>query len=148
MNFNPENRGGFTLIEALLVVALLVVIFGLSVGLNSNFYGTHALISERDNLVSLLRHARSLAMDNVGESSHGVFVSSNQYVLFNGDSYALRDPQYDVVFPRTSSVGAEGLPEVVFSPLEGNSGVSGTIAVFLGDGRSQIHINNEGAIGW
>src|SRR3989339_112068 len=82
-------KSGFTLLEVMIVVAILAIIMGVTMSSGFGFYNNQSLIGERDGLVSLLRHARGRAMNNMNQSSHGVYISTstNQYILFQGASY-------------------------------------------------------------
>jgi prepilin-type N-terminal cleavage/methylation domain-containing protein len=146
----PRADVGFTLIEVVVAIALLAMIFSFSFGVGSNFYGSQVLVAERDNLLSLLRSARSLAVNNVDQSSHGVFVSTStsQYAIFEGNSYASRNQSLDVYFPISYGAVITGLAEVVFSALDGKANVSGTIIISTSIGSSTITLNNEGRINW
>ncbi|MDO8537150.1 MAG: prepilin-type N-terminal cleavage/methylation domain-containing protein [bacterium] len=145
-----KARCGFTLIEVMVVVAILVVVFGYTIGAGSNFYTNQALISERDSLVSLLRGARSKSLVNINQLSHGVLIntSTNQYIVFDGASYAARNQAYDIVFPKSSAVAIAGPSEIVFSALEGASNTSDTIVISSGVGVANIVINSEGRVSW
>lgn len=146
--FTFQEKRGFTIVEVLIVVAILTIVFGFSLGVGSNFYSSQVLIGERDSVVSLLRNARTRAMNNTNQSSHGVFIDTNQYVAFDGESYAARNQAYDAVFPRSAGVTITGPLEIVFKVMEGTSNVSGTIAVTNGVGNVNIVLNNEGRINW
>ena len=144
----PRTATGFSIVEILIVVAILTIIFGFSVGIGSNFYSGQALIAERDSVIGLLRNARTRAMDNVNQLGHGVYIGANQYVAFDGESYAARIQDYDAAFPRFPGVTIAGPSEIVFKSIEGTSNVSGTIIISSGAGSANISLNNEGRINW
>lgn len=150
--FNPKssnlNSGGFTLIELVVVIAVSVVVFGFAFGVGSNFYGNQALIAERDSVLNLLRRARTKAMNNVGQSDHGLYIATTTYVVFEGSSYAARSQDFDEAFPRSNGAAISGPTEIVFTALEGASSVSGTISIASGKGQADISINREGRISW
>ena len=56
---------GFTLMEVLVVIALLGVIFSLSVFISLDTYRGSSFRNERDTLVGVLQEARSEAMNNI-----------------------------------------------------------------------------------
>lgn len=142
------RESGFTLIEVLVVLALTTALFGLGAGVGGNFYNNQTLISERDNIVGMLRNARNRAMDNANQTSHGVYIGAGGYTEFDGASYASRNTDYDATFPRYPKVTITGPSEIVFAAMEGISNVSGTISVSSGAGTVGISINNEGRISW
>lgn len=144
------ERRGFTILEIIVVVAILTIVFGYAVGAGSNFYFNQALIGERDSLVGMLRSARNRALDNVNQLSHGVYVSTStgRYIVFDGASYASRNQAYDLAFPKSGAVAASGPVEIVFAALDGTSNVSGTITLTASAGSANISVNSEGRISW
>lgn len=134
--------------EVLIVVGILAVVFAFAIGVGINFYGGQAVVSERDTLVNVLRAARGRALNNFDESSHGVFIAAAQYVLFEGNSYASRNQDFDSVFPRGKGLTMSGLSEVVFNAPQGDANASGTITLSNDLGNAKININNEGRIDW
>ena len=143
-----DSLNGYTLVEVLIVLAILTVIFGFAIEAGSNFYGGQSLSAERDSLTNLLKTARNQAMNNIDESSHGVYIVADKYILFEGNSYAARKQDFDSVFTRSKAVDISGLTEVVFNAPQGDSDSSGTITISNGNGAAVIRINNEGRIDW
>ena len=139
---------GFTLIEIVIVIALVVLIFGFAVGVGSDFYQSQSLIAERDTLLAVLRRARTNATNNVGQSDHGVLIAPDGYVIFEGGSYDLRNADFDENFPRGGNIEISGPAELVFSALEGVSNASGTISLENARGKIDISVNYEGRITW
>lgn len=143
-----RKGSGFTLIEVVLVIALLVLVFSFTLGVGSEFYFSQSLVAERDSLVNLLRRTRTRAMSNINQSDHGIFIDASQYIIFEGDSYASRDSELDETFPRTGGADIGGPAEIVFAALEGTSNVSDTISITTASGKVDISINYEGRIQW
>lgn len=142
------QRGGFSIIEILVVLAIAAVVFGYALGVGSEFYSSKSIMTERDNLVSILKRARSSAMSNMNQSSHGVYIATSSYVYFDGSSYATRNTDYDLLIPIQSGVTISGPGEIVFAALGGTSNTSGTITLSNGAGAANIKINLEGRIDW
>jgi prepilin-type N-terminal cleavage/methylation domain-containing protein len=95
---------GFTLVETLLVLALMSVLISVSLteGLASFTRGLSQ--NDRQLAVSALREARAEAMDGTctgnacaGPLAHGVFISQSGVTIFEGASYADRLQQADQV---------------------------------------------------
>ena len=145
---NLEPRWGFTLIEILIVMGILVLVFGFAVASGLDFYGSQSLVAERDVVVNLLRTARGSALENINQSDQGVFIDSTQYVLFEGSSYASRNQSLDAIYPRSKGVTITGPGEIVFTALEGRSNVSGTISIASGNGNANVSVNSEGRVNW
>lgn len=140
-----SGNTGFTVIELTVVIAIFVILLGLSFFINIDFYKSRMLISERDALVSILRRARAFALTNVNESSHGVFIGDN-FIVFQGLSYATRDPIWDEIYPKNAAIAVTGVQEVVFDALTADTSVSGTIALDYDQHSASVLINQGGRI--
>jgi hypothetical protein len=120
--------------------------FGLIFGVD--FYKTYSFDAERNTILSVLQKARSRALNNINQSPHGVSFQSNNYVIFQGASYASRDLNYDQAIPKNPAINASGLSETVFQQLSGEVQSGGDIVLDNGKRTSIISINNEGRINW
>ena len=136
----------FTLIELLIVMAVAAIILGLGYFIGFDFYKNYALRTENDVLTSILRKARSQAMNNIGGVSHGIQIGDSSYTIFYGDSYVSRDAQFDEIVKKSAGVGLSGLNEAVFQSLTAVSSASGTIVLSSGANSVYISVNYEGRI--
>ena len=138
---------GFTLLEVFLVLCLLAIIFAIGVPLVFTFYLDSELVTEKDNLVTILQRARNLAMTGEGANSHGVYFDTDKYVVFEGDDYSNRVQAYDHDFSRPGLVEVTGPSEIVFETLSGRTTSS---SFNLDNGRKSldINVNMEGVINW
>ena len=145
---------GFTVIEILVVLALVGFIASLGVTIGLDSYRRFLFYSERDTLVSILQRARSEALSNTGSAVasssifHGLFMAPENAVLFRGPSYALRDSGYDITTPLTAGIVRSGISEIVFAPLTGEVATSGIIILDDGVRNATITVNAEGGIMW
>jgi len=146
---------GFTLLEVIVVVAIMSLILTSSLFFTNSQFRHESLLSERRQLVSALQTARSKAMNNVQQTAHGVAlypVDVVGYVIFSGQNYSSRDAGTDtlVVEKYPVTLGSSTPPEIFFSQLSGTSNYSGELV--LHDRHSNrvtsIVINYEGKIGW
>ena len=148
-NYKLPTKGGFTLLEILIVLGLMVVIIGIGSFAGVNFYKTFALNSERDIVVSSLVKARNKAMNNFNESQQGLHIDATGYTIFQGSSYALRNQTYDELMSKNNFVTSSGLQDIVFDKLTGNlTTAEGSIVLSTSDGSRTISLNNEGRIDW
>jgi len=161
----PVNtRSGFTLIELVVVLALIAMVSGFGLIVSMENYRGYSFHNERDTLVTLLTKARSQAVSNMcfGASCtngrpHGLHLEPHHYTLFQGDSYATRDTAVDEVLDaRYEGVSAvvPSFTDIVFAQLSGKAvanplGVATiTLIDSAGKDTSTISINTEGQISW
>ena len=98
--FRTLKKGeGFTLVEILLVIAVLIILLTMSVVALKPFQNQSDLQGNSQEIISVLRRAqnRTLASDN--DSTFGVFINTisnpHQYILFQ--EYTCRMPVYSVL---------------------------------------------------
>ncbi len=150
---NNQNAG-FTLIEVLMVLAMLGIIASATVLFSISFFESELIYNEERTLVNLLHTARSRAMQNQEGTAHGLAIDPlgvNEYVLFSGSSFVGADPTLLQSIPRANNftVATNSLKEIIFSQLSGTVKTSGEIKLIdgnRGNASSTITINYEGAI--
>ncbi len=142
-----KNNSGFTLIEILIVTAILTLIMGMGLFLSFDFYRGYLLGTERDLVVGVLEKARSRALANMFETSHGVYIDSDKFILFRGNNYTAGASTNEDI-PGNSIIQKSGLSEIVFVGLTGLPVVAGDITLEDGAKSKVISINNEGRIEW
>ena len=103
---------GFTLIETLVVAAILIFIITMGAPVTLDFYRNYQIAGERNSFIALLRQARSQSMVHTANSSHGIYIGSDSYTLFEGTSYGTRNQSADQQFPRASNISITGNNEV------------------------------------
>jgi len=142
------NKKGFTLIEIILVMTLLVMVlgFGLITGFDS--YRRDALRAERNTVISVLQKARSQAINNVNNSKHGFYFDGTNYIVFEGTSSDSRISEKDLLIPKNSVITATGSVEIVFDQLMGNTVQTGDFILSDDTSSTTISINQEGRINW
>jgi len=142
-NTSSLNRG-FTLIEIVIVIAILAVVMSVGLMLGIDAYRSSLSRSERDQVVALLANARSRAMANVNQSAWGVCTNGSDYVLFAGTCGS--GGQTTPIGTGASVVGLAS-PGVTFAQLSGDTTAT-TITVTQQSKVSTIQINAAGTINW
>ena len=143
------SKEGFTLLEVLMSVAIIGILAGVSIPV----YRSLQIRSDLDIAVSILinnlRRAQVLSQANQGGFEWGVNVSPGFATLFGGESFALRNPDFDEVFQISDTIALSGIDEVVFSRLLGDPINGGDIILtaLSGDTRT-ITINLKGSISY
>lgn len=147
-------HAGFTLIEVLVVLALLGTVLGATLFFTTSTYQRTAFLSERDSLISVLQNARGKALNNVNQRKHGVAifpVSYTGYVLFEGDTFLSSDISSRTYTPSAYHITFDDLKpaEIIFDQLSGNASYDGQITLIDGNrlATTSIFVNYEGAIG-
>lgn len=139
---------GFTLIEIILVIAIVLIISVPTASFYSNFMYRSAVRDASDTLKGALGEARNAAMSGKAHCSWGVKYQSSSIIIFCGDSYSGRDSKYDTVFALNNKLDISGLDELVFAYPSGlpNETLS-NISIAWGNGNQKtFSINEEGSI--
>jgi prepilin-type N-terminal cleavage/methylation domain-containing protein len=139
---------GFTFVEFLLVMTIIVVLLALTIPLGISFYQSQQLNITAEEIIQALRRAQLKSMSQ-SEHSFGVYLGSGQsgqYVLFRGNSYASRDDEE--IFDIPDDISFSGLSEVVFSKLNGIPSVSDDIILINDSNTGVININEAGRISY
>ena len=142
---------GFTLIEVLLIIAIIIALALLTLPIGINFYKTQQLDTVTNGIIQALRRAQLKAMSQTNDN-FGIYLGSGQtgqYSLFKGDSY--EDRTDEEVFDIINSISFSGVSEVVFSKLQGLPTLtgSGDDIILTADSETRIiNINEIGRINY
>lgn len=127
---------GFTIIEVILSLAIVVIVAGVTVSSLSRVNQDKALTLEAQKVISLLVKARSETLSAKGDSAYGVHFEERKAVLFKGSSYSAgastneMQPLNDAV--KISSVTLTGGgADVLFKKLTGTTAQSGSVTLSL-----------------
>lgn len=137
--------GGFSLVEVLIVVGILGVIA--LVGLESFQEVSKGKHPDRASSVYIeaLYRAKANAEVMQNDSAWGVAVFADNITLFEGDSFASRETDSDVV-ELIPSVSVSGVSEIVFSVREGVPDTSGTTTFNNAFATSSVFVSDEGRV--
>lgn len=118
---------GFTLVELVIILAILLLLFAIVGSLSSNTLPKSQLLSSAETVVQTLRRAQALSIAGKHDSLWGVYLTASDITLFAGSSYATRNTEHDQreVFP--AGITVSGISEVVFEAITGETSNPGTI---------------------
>lgn len=136
---------GFTLLEVLLAGALLVTLTGLVVPMSVVQFRTYQLSEATLNLEQILRRTQASAWAGFQDSAHGIALQSNQYVVFQGSSYATRDTSHDELIS-VPGISLSGPSEIVFEALTGTPAATATIMLQSDNLTQSIQLHAHGLI--
>lgn len=130
------SKKGFTLLEILIAMSILVIVTSIVIGPFSSFRNRSILNTEVENVVTLLNEARSKTLTSLADSAYGVHFETNRAVFFKGDVFIESDPSNEeVVFNsivQISNVSLNGGgSDVVFNRLTGKTDENGTLTIGL-----------------
>ncbi|MCZ2845757.1 MAG: hypothetical protein O2U61_04565 [Candidatus Bathyarchaeota archaeon] len=132
----------------MLTIAILVSLIIISLPLGINFYRTRQLDTHENGVVQVLRRAQLKSRSIDDDSSFGVYITTDRYILFKGSSYSDRDPTYDEVSDIPGGFIISGISEVVFSKFQGLPSTTGSIILTTDTKSETIYINEVGNINY
>lgn len=138
-----HKLSGFSLVEMLLTMGLLVSLTGLSMTIYMSYLDQNKLDSARSTVVQALTAAQTNAAAAVGDSEWGVRVNTANVILFKGSSYATRDATQDFTYTYSTTVSLSGPTEVVFSRVYAVPATTGTITLSLFGKSEAIQLNSK-----
>ncbi|MDO8265300.1 MAG: prepilin-type N-terminal cleavage/methylation domain-containing protein [Candidatus Parcubacteria bacterium] len=113
------NNKGITILELLIVMAIIAAMASFSVPATLDFYRSQQMQSDTKGILQALRETQSKAMSVESDSGFGIYFETARYISFKGDSYAGRDIAFDQIFNLAPTDALSGLKEIVFSKSEG-----------------------------
>lgn len=139
---------GFTLLELIVVMAIVVVLAVVSVPLLNRLQTANVLAVQKDQMLLVLRRAQTQSFSGLNNASHGVAFTMNTYTLYEGDDYANRLSSNDEVFDTLDNISVSGLTDITFNQKTGTPVLGGTITLTntIDNQVLTITINDEGAI--
>lgn len=137
---------GFTLIEILLVVAMITIVAGTGFLVLGDIVATDVRNTAAQLVTQSMRRAQLSSRNMREDDMWGVYVSSSSATVFRGDTYTTRDAAYDEAFPFPRSVTVSGTTEFVFGKGTGLVPAPATVSMTFNDETLSVSINAIGAI--
>lgn len=150
MNCRPNKlTPGFTLLEILMVVAIMGILVTIIITSFSTLNKAQALDKSARQGASILNQARMLTLSSKEDSVYGVHFESSEITLFKGGSYSSNDPD-NIISPLNSIVSitninlSGGGVDVIFGRLTGNTNTPGTVTFSLDSSTATKTISVSG----
>ena len=132
-------RRGFTIVELLVVIGLIMVMTALSVSFSFNYLRRHQLDYSGQIMVTEIQTARSQSLAQADNAAHGIAIFPDHVIRFVGDSYATRVAAQDVRTDFFGSFTVSGNTEMIFP--KGQANPSSAATVTLQDSQNFISLN-------
>lgn len=139
---------GLTMIELLIVLAVVILLVGGAVTAFSHSTNAKSLSSAADAVVFTLEQAKSEALAGKNGVAHGVHFATSSYTVFAGSTYDTGDPEAVYTLPNGLSISTElsGSTDVTFARLTGDASETGTLTVSDGSNTKTISIGSAGDV--
>ncbi len=129
MNFTNYKRG-VTLLELLIVIAILGVLASVIVPSFLNFRRSSILNTETLQMITLINKARLSSMSSKGDMQYGIHFGADRVVLFQGVTYlpaAITNEIY--VFNPALTLSVITVADVVFQKITGATNQNATTTI-------------------
>lgn len=135
---NKNAAKGFSAIELVIVISILVVLVGIITLPLSKNRQARFLLQSADDVVSALNTAHAKTLSAVNSSQYGVKFETNKVTMFTGDTYNSGATDNNIVSLQSGveinsgSILLNGsATSIVFDRLTGNTNQYGTITLRL-----------------
>lgn len=146
-------KKGFTLLEILLVAAIVLIIASIIVRAYSLFNVHISLKGDASKIASMIYRAKSDTIGSRGGLQYGVHFESDRAVLFQGTTYLQgASTNENFILSAHISIGAINLTgggsNIIFDRLTGVTAESGSITIGsdIGTAVSTINISKNGIV--
>ncbi len=143
-NFSAQKTG-FTAIEVIISFAVVLTIFSIALEPLKNFRDNQVLSSDAENILTLLKEARSQTVFSKNSSQYGVHFESGRAVLFPGTVFVEPNAgNKELLLDRNLSISNWALngggQDVVFERITGKTNQYGNVTASLKNNPSKVKI--------
>lgn len=136
-------KNGFTLIEIIVAIAILTILFSVSILYYSTASESAKLSTASQDIISNIKLAKDRTVASLASSSYGMHFENSQYVMFRGTSYSASDPNnifYALpVGMEIANISLEGGGvDIIFDRITGKVGNNGSIDVRVASDISKL----------
>ena len=133
-NLKRNNTSAFTIVELLIVLAILSLLVTLSLSTIVSFGKNQSLALDTQTVVSALRQARSQTLSSKGSLAYGVHFSAPKVTLYTGPTYTVGSSSNEAfLLSSTDTILTISLTgggtDVLFNRLSGDTAQDGTIVI-------------------
>lgn len=141
-----RGEKGLTMIELLLVLALVSVVTAFSAIFYSRFLTQNAVLNTVDQITGQLHKAQLYAMMSKLNGNWGVDYGSQIITLYQGNSYAARNSAFDEKFTVNNNISVSGLADVNFMRVTGTPSASPTVTISGQNNIKTVTVNSFGMV--
>lgn len=125
---------GFTLLETIMGLFIIVVIMTMFLGAFSSFRESNDLQTAHSTIIGTLKDARGRALASENNNTYGVHFEASKAVLFRGSAYNSSDASNEpYILPPTAKISTisltGGAVDTIFSRLGGTTTASGSVTI-------------------
>ncbi len=145
-------RQGFTLVEILIVIGVIVILTSIMSVSILNFKNKQALENSTNMIISTLNDARAKTLASVNNNQYGVHIQNDKVVIFTGGTYSSSTISnenffYESPVSMTALSLNGGGSDIKFDRLKGSTSQYGTITIALpGSTSRNITVASTGTI--
>ena len=140
-------KEGFTFLELVIVIAVCLILAGISIAGMSRISNKSTLDADSSIVKSAILKARSMSVNGVGGTEHGIFFASTTVTIFQGTNFlnAQKDAVYNLSKSNISSVVlTNATTSFYFSKMTGNPSATGHLILSDGEATTSIVIYASG----
>ena len=137
---------GFTLIEILVVIAIVGVLLSIGASVFRTLQTQNELAAAIQTIRLASNRAQILAQGSANDSGWGIKMSEGEIVVFQGSVFASRDQSFDQDYNVASNVRFSGLTEIAFNKQSGHINSPGTLTITSPSGVKNLSVNSKGIL--
>ncbi|MFA6463547.1 MAG: hypothetical protein WCV55_00920 [Candidatus Paceibacterota bacterium] len=145
---NYKKTGvGFTTLELIMVVAVLFILGVISISGMSSISNKSYLSSDVEVVKSALLKARTMSINGIGGTEHGIYLASTSVTIFQGTNVvgATTDSVYNLSHGVISSVSlSNATTSFYFSKITGNPSAFGNLVLSEKNASTTITVYASG----
>jgi len=144
-----KKYSAFSLLELLVVIALMGMLFRMTVPIGVDYVGKNNVTVAKETIVNTLRTAQHNAINMQQDSKWGVYTQTNSIILYVGNTYATRNPSFDLLNDLPGGVAVTSGLDINFTKLAGEANTNATIIISHKQSPSKtVQINTLGVISY